>query len=476
MSDHRAEIPSQPATIKRGGGRRWIHAAEVKGRFNNLRIATSLVLLVVFYGTPWLTIEGQPFLKLSFLSSSFVMFGQPILIYEFYHFVFLALLLVMTLFLASTFYGRIWCGYSCPQSVFVEQIFGRIETFFEGPAAHRIVQEAKPLTAVRVLRKVGKQLSFGLVSASFAFSLIALFTGPEALLSHPRAATVTAFSLLTALAWFDGGYWREQFCHIVCPYGRFQGVMQDAATRTIGYDTARGEPRKRGKNRDGAGDCIDCSLCVRVCPSGIDIRQGAHQLECIACAKCVDACDGVMGSLGKPRGLIRYDAVAMFAPESPPRAPSVLRPRLIAYVAVWLALFGIGLYQFVHHTTLHVTLLSARGAPPYVLDGVRVKSLFNVKVGNQTRHATRFKLALAAPVPADLRIESPTTSGPVPPGAEATFPVLVSFPRDAAATQITLSVRAEGSGEEKLLSRLLTGPGGQATREDGDLGGARAGN
>jgi cytochrome c oxidase accessory protein FixG len=469
MSSPAATPPSQPTTIAQGGARRWIHAAATHGRFTRLRIVSSATLLALFYATPWLEVGGLPVLRLSFLDGAFVMFGQRILIYEFHHFVLLALLLVLTLFAASALLGRVWCGYACPQTIFVEQILGRIESLFEGPAATRIAAQGKPLTLARALRKLGKQVAFLAVSASFAFTLVALFTGPWTLLEAPSRGSMIALCTLTALAWFDGAYWREQFCHIVCPYGRFQSVMQDAATRTIGYDAARGEPRRRGKSRDGAGDCIDCGLCVRVCPSGIDIRQGAHQLECIGCAKCVDACDDVMKNVGKAPGLIRYDAVAMFTPEPPLRRPPMLRPRIIVYGAIWILLFSVGLFGFLTRDRFHVSLLSPRGAAPYVVSGGRLKNIVLLKVGNQSNEPLAFGLALTgAP---GVAIESGTRFGPVAPGEEASFPVLISAPLEAAGVEVTLELTTAGIPDVKRLSRRLVGPttpGGDASRERGD--------
>lgn len=459
-------LPDQPRTIKRGGARIWIHPAATSGLYTNLRHFTSLMLLLALYATPWLKVGGEPFLRLSFLNSSFVMFGSHILIYEFYHFVLMALLLVFTLFMVSALYGRIWCGYACPQTVFVEQIFGRIETFFEGNAAKRLVAEHKPLTWQRVLRKTGKQLSFMAVSASFGFTLTAIFTGTDKILIEHHSGAVAAVLFLTGLAWFDGAYWREQFCHIVCPYGRFQGVMQDGATRSIGYDPHRGEPRKRGKDRTNAGDCIDCGLCVRVCPSGIDIRQGAQQMECIGCAKCVDACDSVMTSIGKPQGLIRYDAVAMFSVPKPVKRPKLLRPRLAVYAVIWVTLLAFGITQFVQRASFHARLLSSSGAAPYVVQGEVTKNLFSVKVGNQWRDADSFVITVGfeGGTPAEalaasgIKIESPTTLGPIAPGQEVNLPVLISAPLALVGQKVQVTVKSLGSGESQTLIRNINGP------------------
>jgi cytochrome c oxidase accessory protein FixG len=446
---------SQPNTIRPGGGRKWIHAATVKGSWQRRRNVTALVLLLCFYAVPWLTIEGRPLVRLSFLDDVFFLLGQPILIYEFYHFVLLALLLVLTLFLASALFGRIWCGWACPQTIFIEHILMRIETLVEGPAAHRIALEGKPWTGAVAVKNIVKQVLFLVVSLSFAATLVALFVGPLRLLAGHQSSWVAVF-LLTGLAWFDGAWWREQFCHIVCPYARFQSVMQDAATRTVGYDLARGEPRGRGKNRDGKGSCIDCGLCTRVCPSGIDIRQGASQLECTGCTRCIDACDGIMKSIRQPTGLIRFDSVAFFE-KSSGKSPPILRPRILAYAAGWIALTGIGIWLFLAREPFHVKQIATGHAKPYILAGDQVQNLFNLKIANQSGSEESYTLRLTEGT-AGLQIASPVTTGRAKPGQELTIPVLLVGAIADAGAKVKISVTAAGSQMTRIVERTFAGP------------------
>jgi polyferredoxin len=193
------------------------------------------------------------------LSGQFVLFGQTLLIYEIYRFVFLALMLALILFLSAALYGRLWCGYACPQSIFIDRLFRLIEHVIRGSAVHRKRMANQPLSRVDSLRWLATQAVFLIVSAAFAWTLVALFAGTEATLAMNSNLIIVPFGVLTLLAWFDGAYWREQFCIIACPYARFQGVMQDQSTRSVGYDTPRGEPRGRGRRTDTAakGDCID---------------------------------------------------------------------------------------------------------------------------------------------------------------------------------------------------------------------------
>lgn len=465
MQKDTIKAPDQPSTIAPGGGRRWIFPTEIHGYWQSLRRLSSLILLVFLYSVPWLKVNGEPFLRLSFLSTSFVMFGSPILMHEFYHFVFLALLMVMTLFIASAIIGRVWCGFACPQTIFIEQILGRIDRFFEGSAAKRQLDSKKPWTFQRVIRRIGKLAVYALVSFSFAFTLVALFTGPEVILQFKSTTVTTVVTLLTLLAWFDAAYWREQFCHIVCPYARFQGVMQDAATRTIGYDVRRGEPRaahkKQKDSEQKSGDCIDCGLCVRVCPSGIDIRQGATQQECIACARCIDACDGIMTNVGRPKGLIRYDALAVFEPsDQVPKRPAMMRPRVLMYGAIWMFLFVFGLYQFLQRQSFHAQVLGAGGAKPWFVEGDRIKNLLSLKIGNQSTTADMFTIAVQSKGDAiAMQMESPSRLGPVLPGQELSIPLLITV-QGTVHPQIeeSIVITSQNTGEQQVIVRKFVVP------------------
>lgn len=467
-SEEQDHIPDQPNTIGRGGRRKWIFPTEIQGKWQRLRLCSSGILLLILYATPWIKINNVPFIRLSFLSSSFILFGSHILMREFYHFALLALLLVLTLFIASTVIGRVWCGYACPQTVFIEQILGRVDRFFEGPAAKRKLNSQKPWTVELIVRRIAKLSVYALISFSFSFTLVAIFTGPEALLENGFHGGQWAVAVLTMIALFDAVYWREQFCHIACPYARFQGVMQDYATRTIGYDQSRGEPRSRLKHKHSdssdrdnkAGDCIDCGLCVRVCPSGIDIRQGATQLECIACARCVDACDVIMKNTGRPPGLIRYDALTVFETTDHPAKANILRPRVLIYASAWLLICGVGMWQFIHRHSFHVQILGTSGGRPWFVEGDRIKNLMSLKVGNQAAVPDRFEIELTGTT-ADfhVKIESPHVIGPIMPGEELTIPLLISADRQIMTSpDESITIRSQSSGMSQTIKRHFVGP------------------
>lgn len=435
------EFSHKPNTIADGGKRIWIYPQEIAGRFMKVRTSISIALLLLFYILPWCTWHENPILRLSLSSGSFFFMGQQLFIYEFYHFILLFVLAALTLFLVSALFGRVWCGYGCPQTIFIEQVLRRIETWIEGPSHHRKMIDSKKLTANALLRKVLKQIAFAAVSLSFALTFTSFFTQPERVFTFASTEISVAVALLTALAWFDGAYWREQFCHIVCPYARFQSVVQSKSTVTIGYDKTRGEPRRRGKNRDGAGDCIDCGLCVRVCPSGIDIRQGVNQLECIACARCIDGCDSIMTSIGKPQGLIRYDSEARLSEGSnPPRFAVFRRPEILGLIAVVVGIFILGVHELVHRKDFHFQLLTVPGTP-FVVDGDRVKNIYTLKVSNQSSADAQLVVDLKDHSNSEAKIESPTALGMVRQGEERVFPVLFSTARSTTAKTVTLQVK-----------------------------------
>lgn len=471
---------TQPSTIGQHGRRLWVYPVEVRGRFTTMRNAAAILLGALFYAAPWIrvptswpqigasdtAVQWAPLIQLNFLSGHFILFGQTILIYEVYRFVFLAIMLALVLFLSAALYGRLWCGYACPQSIFIDRLMRLVEHLIEGSATHRKSLAHKKLTASTLARKILTQIVFGLISASFAWTVVALFAGVQSTLAMDSLPIIVTFLVLTLLAWFDGSYWREQFCIMVCPYARFQGVMTDSGTRSIGYDFMRGEPRGRLYNRASEphhkGDCIDCGLCVRVCPTGIDIRNGSSQLECIGCAKCADACDGVMTQIGRQIGLIRYDTQRRLTSRTSdgalPRRPSLLRIRTALYSLAIIVLAGYGLWAFLHHDTLVVRVVPTT-RDPFVRVGDRVSNLFTIKIGNQSGLKQDYAVRMVSPRQG-VTLDSPATLNNVSNGAERSLPVLVTFDpmRLGGIKTLELSVMAVGGGQEVRVRRNLIAP------------------
>ena len=468
-------IPQRSNTIGEKGARRWVYPQEVSGFHTRLRFGISVVLFTLFYAAPWITWNGAPFVQLSFSTGSFYILGQKLFIYELYNFVFLGLLLAATLFFVSALYGRIWCGYACPQTLFLEQICRRIETFFQGNALSRKAADQKPLTLKRVGAKVATQISFILVCLSFAWTLVALFAGSRNLGFVPQGEPAWLMVLVVgSLAYLDAAFLREQFCLMLCPYARFQGVLQDPGTRTLGYDSNRGEPRAKGVRTPGntSGDCIDCGFCVRVCPTAMDIRHGTGQLDCISCGRCIDACNTVMASLKKPLGLIRYDVEARLNPwpaiepnekipgknEAPlPPRPPLLRPRILLYGGVCFALAALGMWRFFERADLHIKLLNVNGIP-YVAEQERIKNIFTLKLVNQRAEPRTFVVKLAA-LSSGLHLDSPSEPLVLPAGGDLQVPVLVSIEKKGPLpAAVFIELHEQGSAQVWTVQRPFVTP------------------
>lgn len=300
------------STLNVDGTRRWMEPRDARGRFWRARLVVAAALIAIFTAIPWIRIGGKPPILLDVMTRQFTFFGTTFRPTETLLLAVLMLAIFVAVFLATAVLGRVWCGWGCPQTVYLEFVYRPIERLFLGAAYGR------KGVAVPAWRRLAMYAAYLLISAHLANTFLAYFVGTDRLAawtlgspaSHPVAFTV--FAVTVGLMMFDFVFFREQLCTLVCPYGRFQSVLLDRDSLVIGYDRARGEPRARAVERrtieaagEKAGDCIECTMCQQVCPTGIDIRNGL-QLECIHCAQCVDACDEVMRKVGRPIGLIRY--------------------------------------------------------------------------------------------------------------------------------------------------------------------------
>ncbi len=313
--------------------REWVYPQSIQGSFMTLRRWTFAGLHVVLFVAPWLMVAGHPAVQIDLPHRRIFLFGAIFSAADTIFLLLLLLFLAFSLFFFTAVFGRVWCGYACPQTVFLESWIRPLELWIEGDRTRRRRRDAGSWTFDRVWRKAAKWGAFLFVAGMLAMSMVSLFAGARPLWSGQASGTSYVFvAIFTAMWMVDFVWFREQFCNFLCPYARFQSALTDDETLLISYDVPRGEPRGKGKAAAEAGNCISCQKCVVVCPQGIDIREG-FQLECIQCARCVDACTSVMEPLGHET-LVRYSSIA--ADES--RLRRTLRPRTVIYTGLLTAL------------------------------------------------------------------------------------------------------------------------------------------
>jgi cytochrome c oxidase accessory protein FixG len=445
-------VVDEPASsLRKDGSRNWVHPADVKGRWTRLRRIGFAVLILVYVVLPWIDINGHPAVFLDILHRKFYLFGLTFNAQDAWLAFFLVTGAGFSLIVATALLGRIWCGYACPQTVFLEGVYRRVERWIEGPRNVRLRRNASKMSWDKAWRKALKHLLFALISVFLAHVFLSYFTSLSELFvmvrrapaEHPEAfAWVTG---ITVALYVNFAFFREQLCLVVCPYGRLQSVLTDRGSIIVGYDSARGEPRGKIAKAASAterGDCVDCHRCVVVCPTGIDIRNGL-QLDCIGCASCIDACDEVMAKLGKPAGLVRYDSLDGL--EHKPQR--FLRPRLALYAALGAVGLAVASLALSGRQSFEANLMRQRGAPYVVIDeGVR--NAFEVHLVNKGGSATTYELRPLGPDAADVAISRPVVE--VESLDSEHVPVFVTTPaeRFRPGTSVRIEVRTRGGAEE----------------------------
>ncbi|WP_417735987.1 cytochrome c oxidase accessory protein CcoG [Rosistilla oblonga] len=413
------------STLRRDGSRRWLMPHLATGGWWRKRRVVAYILMVVFVAVPHLRVAGKPLILMDIPARQFTIFGRTFLPTDT---MLLALLMLSVMFgivLITAIAGRAWCGWACPQTVYMEYLFRPIDRLFDGTTG-RGGHAKKPLTGVKQVARVAVYV---LLSMFLAHTFLAYFVGTERLsqwiqsspIDHPAAFLVMAAT--TGLMLFDFLIFREQMCLIACPYGRFQSVMLDEQSLIVTYDPVRGEPRKKGKHRaeDNAGDCVDCNRCVVVCPTGIDIRDGL-QMECINCTQCIDACDDVMDRVGSPRGLIRYGSQDGIAGKPRRR----FRPRTIIYPLILTAVLSGFAYALSTKTTFDARVLRGKGAPFTTVARGRISNSFTIRLVNRTDEKQTYALQVAEPANVQLKVIDPTGLT-LEPGGTSLVPVATEF-------------------------------------------------
>jgi cytochrome c oxidase accessory protein FixG len=373
-----------------------VYPREVAGRFARLRTLAACMLLGIFYGLPWLQWNDRQAVLFDLPARHFHLFGLTLWPQDFIFLAWLLVIAALSLFFFTALAGRVWCGYACPQTVWTEAFLG-LERIVEGDRARRIKLDQRPWTSEWLTRKALKQLLWISFAFLTGFSFVAYFSPSRELLAAVLGARLGGWEAFWigfyGLATYaNAGYLREQVCRYMCPYARFQGAMFDRDTLIVSYDPTRGEPRGArprgvgGRDR-GLGDCIDCTICVQVCPTGIDIRKGL-QYECIACAACIDACDGVMERMGYAPGLIRYATERSLA--GGPRR--IVRTRVVIYATLLVAL-GAGLIVAVaQRRPIGLDVLRDRNALFRVLADGSVENVYSLRLLNKDQQERRYRI------------------------------------------------------------------------------------
>ncbi len=395
------EFRDSIGTVDAQGNRIWIYPKKPSGRYHNWRIAVTVVLLSLLFSGPFLKIDGQPLLLLNIFERKFIILGQSFWPQDF---VLLAVVLItffVFIILFTVVFGRVWCGWMCPQTLFMEMVFRKIEYFIEGDAGAQRRLAKEPWHIKKIFKKTSKHILFLVISILIAHTLMAYLIGIDKtfdIVQHSPSENLAGFiGLIAFTAIFYGIYakFREQACIAVCPYGRLQGVLLIRESIVVAYDWVRGEPRghlkKDLKEQTNTGDCIDCKLCVHVCPTGIDIRNGT-QLECVNCTACIDACDDVMLKIGKPKGLIRFASYQSIKDG----VSKIITARVIAYSFVLLGLLALLSFALVTRSDVETTVLKVPGTLYQREEGF-ITNLYNIEFINKTFD----------PIELEIRVEEP---------------------------------------------------------------------
>jgi cytochrome c oxidase accessory protein FixG len=452
------------ATADKEGHRMWIYPRKPRGRFYRARTLLSWLLLAIMFAGPFIRVRGNPLLLLNVVERKFVILGHIFWPQDMFISAVTMLVFLTGIIIFTAAFGRLWCGWTCPQTVLMEMVFRKIEYLIEGDAPHQRVLAKAPWTAGKIVKKLLKHSIFFGLSFIVGNTLLAYIIGTEKLFKVVSDNPANhlhglAFMVLFTLVFYAiFARFREQACTFICPYGRFQSTLLDENSIVIAYDHKRGErrgPLRRTQSAEqrrqlGFGDCIDCQQCVSVCPTGIDIRNGT-QMECVHCTACIDACDAVMDKVGRQRGLVRYASLNGIERGEKLR----FTPRLAGYSVLLVALIGFWSFLVFTRSDVQTTLLRAQGALFQQMADGHFSNLYTVKVVNKTSRAMQIELKLEN-VKGDLQVMGANIV--VPPERLAETSVLIELDRKdmlPGHTPIVVGVYSGGRRIEKLKTSFI---------------------
>lgn len=454
------------ATIDKQGRRIWVYPSKPQGRFHTARAIVAAFLLAFLFGAPFIKIDGNPLLLFDILNRRFYIFGQIFWPQDLYLFVLATISLVVFVVLFTAAFGRLFCGWICPQTVFMEMVFRKIEFWIEGTGVRQRELDSAPMSATKFFKRISKHLIFYALSFLVGNTFLAYFIGVEVLrdiVTSPPTEHLAGFVTMVIFSFIF--YWvftwfREQACTLVCPYGRLQSVLLDQNSIVIAYDFKRGEKRgawPRGGRPEGQGDCIDCAACVKVCPTGIDIRNGT-QLECVNCTACIDACDRVMERMKLPLGLIRYASYNQIAHEK----KLTFTSRMKMYTAVLALLLAATVTLFFLRTSVEATILRTTGSMFEELPDGNIRNIYSVKATNKTGEGMSLRLTLVSPK-GEIAVVGPPLV--LPPQGQVQTVISIQVPRASLFTSNTLAEIDLLHGDEVIQKIRTTFVGPEPARK-----------
>lgn len=439
------------STLNEDGSRRWLKPRLSLGRFLNRRRIVAYALILLYSLLPFITINNKPAVFLNLMEREFTFFGKTLLPQDTLLLGLFMIMVFLTIFLVTALFGRIWCGWMCPQTVYMEFLYRPLERLFIGGGGRKVPKKFLGL------RRVLMYIAYLAISIHLAQTFLSYFVGASTVndwifgspFNHPVAFLIVAGT--SGLMMFDFAFFREQVCCVVCPYARLQGALTDQDSLIVTYDQERGEPRgkkrRSAKPQDAAdaislpvlGDCIDCTMCVQTCPTGIDIRMGP-QLECIGCAQCIDACDSIMDKIDRPRGLIRYSSENAVAGSK----THLMRPRIVIYPMILLLLFVGFLYVLNTKSSTDVWIGREAGLPFYTLPSGKITNQLRTRITNRSTESTTFTISVIEPQGIILGDGQATLT--VEPGEEtSTKFAIIAPPEVFTANQIEILIRITDS-------------------------------
>ncbi len=413
IEDEKGSFRDSIGTLNEEGNRKWVYPKKPSGWYYNRRTIVAYSLLAILFGGPFIKIQGEPLLLFNIFERKFIIFGQIFWPQDFFLFVIAMLTSIVFIILFTTVFGRVFCGWVCPQTIFLEMVFRKVEYWIEGGWRKQKKLDKLPWNAEKILKKGGKNGIFFLFSSIIAHTFLSYIIGVDEvnrLLTSSPSENLTGFvSMMIFTGLFYGVFarFREQACIIVCPYGRLQGALLDNKSIVVAYDFVRGESTngrskfRKNENRTevGKGDCIDCHACVDVCPTGIDIRNGT-QLECVNCTACMDACDDIMENINLPKGLIRYASIENIEKKEPFK----FTPRLVAYSAVLGLLMSAMLVLLTLRSPIEATILRSQGTTFQKIEGGKLQNLYTYKIINKTKEDIKIEFKLESFNKASLKL------------------------------------------------------------------------